>query len=230
MLELLDPIYIDPFAYDEGNLNRIRRFSLLPNKRIGWNYCMDYSWVAMKCQNIEMQPEMRIIDIGCGPGAIHGYLEDTYGIKITGIDLHRWEKDYVDIVGDFTDEELQDKYGFESGSVDVIISTSSFEHNLPRDHKRLVETCVKFLRPGGHLITTFAVAPATFETPGQWNLSKEHTEEVYGEKFYSFDYRECWQRWREHREIPADYKKRYVTWSSDDPQFLSAGAHIVKFF
>ena len=230
MIELLDPIYIDPFAYDEGYLNRIRRFSLLPHQRIGWNYCMDYSWIAMKVRNIQMKSDMRIIDIGCGPGAIHGFLEDTYGVEIIGIDLHRWERDYVDIVGDFTDTNLRNKYGFTPSSVDIIISTSAFEHNAPLDHKRLVETCMNSLRPGGHVITTFAVAPATIETPGQWNLSREHTEELYGEKFYCFDYQGCWQRWREHREIPVGYKNRYGTWSSDTPPFMSAGAHIVKFF
>ena len=86
------------------------------------------------------------------------------------------------------------------------------------------------LRPGGHLITTFAVAPVSIQTPGQWNLSREHTEELYGDKFYCFDYHQCRQRWREHSEISLAYKNRYGTWSSDDPPFLSAGAHIVKFF
>ena len=230
MIELLDPIDIDPFAYGEDYINQIRQFSLLPNKRIGWNYCMDYSWIAMQCRNLEIKSDMRIIDIGCGPGAIHGYLENKYGIEIIGIDLNRWEKDYVDIVGNFTEPVLRNKYGFKPNSVDVIISTSAFEHNSPIDHKHLVETCMNSLRPGGHLITTFAVAQVTTEIPGQWNLSREHTEEFYGEKFYCFDYPECRQRWREHREIPAGYKNRYGKWSSHDPPFLSAGAHIVKFF
>jgi len=230
MIELLDPINIDSFAYDGGHLNRIRQFSLLPNHRIGWNYCMDYSWIAMKCSNIEMKSCMRIIDIGCGPGAIHGYLEDTYGLEIIGIDLHRWEKDYVDIMGDFTDSQSWNKHGFKSNSVDIILSTSAFEHNCPPDHKRLVEICMNSLRPGGHLLATFAVAPATIETPGQWNLSREHAEEFYGERFYCFDYQGCWQRWKEHREIPSGYRERYGKWSADDPPFLSAGAHIVKFF
>ena len=177
-----------------------------------------------------MKSRMRIIDIGCGPGAIHGYLEDTYGVEIVGIDIHRWEKDYIDVVGDFTDARLRNEYGFRSNSVDIILSTSAFEHNPPPGHKKLVETCINSLRPGGHLLATFAVAPVTIETPGQWNLSREHAEELYGEKFYRFDYQGCRQRWREHREIPASYKERYKTWSCDDPPFLSAGAHIVKFF
>ena len=230
MLELLDPINIDPIAYDEGLLQEIKQYSLLANRRIGWNYCMDYSWVATKCRNIDLNPDMRIIDIGCGPGAIHGYLEDKYGIDIIGIDLNRWEKDYVDIVGDYSAPELRQKYGFHPNSVDIIISASAFEHNLPIEHKKLIEICMDTLRPGGHLITTFAVAPVSIETPGQWNLSRDHTEELYGDKFYSFDYYECWQRWRNHREISVNYKNRYGKWTDEDPLFLAAGAHIVKFF
>jgi len=230
MLEFLDPLAIDPFAYDRGVLEQIRHFSLLPNKRIGWNYCMDYSWIAMRCQTIEITPDLHIVDVGCGPGAIHGYIEDKYGIDVVGIDMKRWEEDYVDIKGDFSLERMRNIYGFKPGSVDIIISASAFEHNLPAKHRELVHVCIDSLRPGGHLIATFSVAKETMSTPGQWNLSREDIEDIYGEKFDSFKYEQTWQRWRQHRDIPENYKNRYEKWSKSDPPFLSAGAHIVKFF
>jgi len=173
---------------------------------------------------------MRVIDIGCGPGAIHGYLEDTFDINIIGIDLHRWERDYVDIVGDFLDEKLRSEHNLIPETIDIIIATSAFEHNMPTIHQQIVEVCMKCLRPGGHLIATFSAAEQTNQTPGQWNLSKEDIEHIYKDKFDCFDYKDCWARWRTHREIPKSYEERYGHWSQDDPLFISAGAHIIKFF
>jgi len=230
MLELLDPQIIDPFAYEKGFLKKIRQYSLLPNNRIGWNYCLDYSWLLMRLHNLELNPNMRIIDIGCGPGAIHGYLEDIFDLNIIGIDLHRWERDYVDIVGDFLDQDLRSQHNLIPESIDIIIATSAFEHNLPQIHQQIVEVCLQCLRPGGHLITTFSAARQTTQTPGQWNLSKEDIEQIYRDTFDRFDYLDCWEKLRRHREIPKNYEARYGRWSQDDPLFLSAGAHIVKFF
>jgi cyclopropane fatty-acyl-phospholipid synthase-like methyltransferase len=230
MLELLDPYFIDHFAYEKGFLKKIKQYSLLPNNRIGWNYCLDYSWLLMRLHTLNLNPKMRIIDIGCGPGAIHGYLEHRFDIDIIGIDIHRWERDYVDIVGDFLNQELRREHGLNPESVDIIIATSAFEHNLPQVHQQIVEVCMKCLRSGGHLIATFSAAEKTYQTPGQWNLSKEDSEQIYKDKFDSFDYKGCWNRWRKHREIPKRYEERYGQWSQDDPLFLSAGAHIVKFF
>ena len=48
MIELLDPKDIDPIAYGKGYLFSIKKSSLLPDQRIGWNYCMDY---MLSCSN-----------------------------------------------------------------------------------------------------------------------------------------------------------------------------------
>jgi SAM-dependent methyltransferase len=230
MLELLDPQSIDSFAYEEGYLEKIQNYSLLPDKRIGWHYCLDYSWILMRLHTLNLNPNMCIIDIGCGPGAIHGYLEETYNLNIVGIDINRWQDDYVDIVGDFLDDELRNRHALLPGSIDIIISTSAFEHNLPQVHQRIVNECMCCLKPGGHLIATFSASERTNQTPGQWNLSKKDIETIYRDKFERFDYFECWERWRQHREIPKNYESRYGKWSHNAPPFLSAGAHIFKFF
>ena len=49
---------------------------------------------------------MFVIDIGSGPGALHGYLENKYSVNILGIDRDKWKEDYVDIEGDFTNTIL----------------------------------------------------------------------------------------------------------------------------
>ncbi len=228
MIELLDPKKIDPIAYDEGILFDIREFSLLQGKRIGWNYCLDYTWIAIRCCTL-LKPDMVILDIGCGPGAIHGYLEYKYGVNIIGIDNNRWEEDYVDVEGDFLDETTRINNGKRPGSIDLIISSSAFEHIHPNDHSQLVRICLDCLKSGGYLITTFTTTPwRTRRIDDHWDISKHDIEEIYGEQFISFEYLGVWWRWRKHREIPTNHKNRYGKWFLWDPRFLSVGADVVK--
>ena len=224
-LELLDPKKIDPFAYEQEVLNEIREHSRLPGKRIGWNYCMDYSWIAMQWEKY-FRDGMRVLDIGCGPGAIHGYLEKKYGVDIIGIDMRRWDYDYVDIVGDFNDADLRLEYDLGCNTLDLIISVSAFEHNPPETHRRLVKTCLESLKPGGFLICTFSIGRIYSEEQSahQWNLPRQEIEAIYGTKLKEFFYEDVWERWRIHREIPFEHRKRYGRWNDNDPTFLAAGA------
>ena len=228
MIELLDPQKIDRIAYEEGVLQKIGNYSLLPEKRIGWNYCMDYTWLAMRCIGY-LKPGMRVVDIGCGPGAIHGYLESEYGVDIIGIDLHRWERDYVDIVGDFCDPQIRKDNNFIDESIDCILSTSAFEHNSVRKHRELVNTCLRQLKKNGRLITTLTASPRwTRRTDDHWDLSRSRIEKIYGEEFKEFDYQRIWQHWHNHRELRDNYLRRYGKWSWKDPRFISVGADITK--
>jgi ubiquinone/menaquinone biosynthesis C-methylase UbiE len=230
MIELLDPQRINTVAYDQGLLKSIQHYSLLPGKRIGWNYCMDYAWVSMQCRGI-LKPGMTVVDIGCGPGAIHGYLEKQHGIDIIGIDMNRWERDYVDIEGNFTRKRVRNRHGIQDSSVDCIISVSAFEHNKPRKHRKLVATCFRTLIPNGRLIVTFAAAKqAYFYKPShQWNLSNPEIEGIYGEPVVNFHlYNDIWQRWHDHTDIAEGFQQRYGVWEKDSPPFLSVGAHIIK--
>lgn len=158
MIELLDPKNIDPVAYEKGVLQDICEYSLLPDNRIRWNYCMDYTWVAMRCDSF-LNPGMIVVDIGCGPGAVHGYLENKFGVNIIGVDMHRWEKDYVDIAGNFSNTRFRREHGFLPETIDCIISTSAFEYNRPAKHHKIVSVCLESLKKGGRLITTFTASP-----------------------------------------------------------------------
>jgi len=231
MIELLDPKNIDPVAYENGVLQDICEYSLLPDKRIGWNYCLDYIWIVMQCEGL-FKPGMVIIDIGCGPGAIHGYLENKYGVEIIGIDMHRWEKDYVDILGDFSDTRFRKEHGFTEESIDCVLSISAFEHNKRAKHRHVVEVCLNCLKQEGRLISTFAASKermSYFKPSKQWNLSHDDIYSIYDEPVENFsDYDEIWQRWHDHKTIPGNYKERYGSWGPQTPSFLSVGANILK--
>jgi len=184
----------------------------------------------MRCRDV-IEPGMRIIDIGCGPGAIHGYLEETYDEDVLGIDMRRWKHDYVDVVGDFSNPEVRRANGIRPESVDVIVSASAFEHNTVSQHRRLVRACFESLKPNGRLIATFAASwlrVRYFALSHQWNLPRRVIESLYGEPFDKRSFVSVWRRWRRHREIPKAFKARYGNFRWSDPPFISAGADIVK--
>src|SRR3954452_1674566 len=226
MLELLDPKKLDPIAYEDGLLARMTPYSLLPDHRIGWHYVMDYTWLAVQFAEV-YRPGMRVIDIGCGAGAVHAYLEATHDVEILGIDMERWEKDYVDVTGNFTDPAFRTANYLAAESVDIILSGSAFEHNPPAEHRKLVQACMDTLRPGGALLTTFAAALSEthlFKPTHQWNLKQSDIESIYDDRFEEYDYTGVWRRWREHREMADGCRKRFKKFDDTDPPYLSVAA------
>jgi SAM-dependent methyltransferase len=236
MIEILDPLELDVYMADDGLLDRIKDHSLLPSKRIGWNYCFDYVWLALRfeealraCANGD---KPRVVDIGCGPGAVHGYLEEKYGIDIIGVDLFRWDDgDFVDIVGNYSDRSFRAQNDL--SDIDIIISTSAFEHNKPKMHAVLVRECLSSLAEKGKLITTFSVAGGKkiepFKASAQWNLPVNIIEEIYGESVANASqYRDICARWKTHELCSQGYIERYGGLTENFPTFLSIGASIGK--
>jgi hypothetical protein len=236
MIEILDPEKLKRYIASNDMLSRIKEHSLLPGKRIGWNYCFDYTWLSVQFdQHIEsLQKNLRslkIVDIGAGPGAVHGFLENKYNIKIAGIDMHKWENDYVDYVGDFSNNKFREEYNL--NDIDIIISSSAFEHNKPLSHATLVKKCLQSLAPEGRMIVTFAVTDKAkiikYMPSSQWNLSFKIINEIYGEEVINKnEYEIIWERWHSNNIIRREFTERYGYYDHDTPPFLSIGANIGK--
>lgn len=228
-LELLSPKKL----LTENNLitlEKIREYSLLENKRIGWNYPLDYLYI-----HLNFDPNFlvngKVLDIGCGPGAIHGWLESIYNISIIGLDLNRWDKDYVDIVGDFNSKKLHKQQSWEKNSFDIIFSGSSLEHQTPWKHRRSVKLALDLLRPGGLFISTVAASESRtvkYPRPYQYNLSKRALENVYGAKFKKFDYRNISNEYLESELICNAYEARFKRNIPKVMPYISVGASIIK--
>ena len=194
---------------------------------------MDLSWLVMMIEsdltawrNMYIRREAplpKIIEIGCGPGALHGYLENRFGIDILGIDRNTWESDYVDVVGDFTDPILRKYCRIEPNSLNLILALSSLEHNPPEKHKEIVEICYDALKPGGVMISTIGTTPeSSTNNRDMWNLSRDCLENIYHTEFvddYPFD--RIRKAWMEHHEMGERYCAEKIPW-------ITVGAIIIK--
>ncbi|MDC1437623.1 class I SAM-dependent methyltransferase [Planktomarina temperata] len=197
-------------------LNNLCRYSLLPNADIGWNYLVDYPWMIEKFEmvlnDLPKDKALKVVDIGCGPGAVHGFLEEKHGIDIIGIDLKRWDAgDYVDYVGNFSDINFRNAQSLKD--IDVIISTSAFEHNSPIAHYRLVRDCMSSLSDNGYLITTSSISAngKTNNTPRtQFNLGVNDLKIVYGTAPQNSDHlTEIDHQWQNDKTLMTRFNKRY---------------------
>ena len=214
----------------ESRLSKIKEFSLLENNRIGWNYPLDYLFVDNHFDNRVIKNNL-ILDIGCGPGAIHGYLEEKYNISIIGIDQKRWNQDYVDIVGNFNDKSLHLKNSWLPNTFDIIFSASSLEHQSPFQHYKSFRNALNLLRPGGLFISTISASNGrTFrmKNPNQYNLSKITLEKIYKSKFGEFELNKISKQYSQIDQITSAYEKRFNTKTPDIFPYVSVGAKLVK--
>lgn len=207
MLTLLDPIC----HFDKEKIEKISAFSLKNGGGIGWCYHFDYFFTSTCFAYVHplLSKNPKILDVGCGPGAIHGYLESKYNVSIIGIDMAYWEKSYIDVKGDIGSEDFRKENGFLDNSFDLIISVSALEHTEKKNHKRTINVCKNLLKKGGYLIITSSLSNEKNNLfDQQWNLSIEEIEEMYEEKLQG-NFNDVMTRWKNHKYTVERSIERY---------------------
>lgn len=153
--------------------------SLLEDKRIGWNYPLDYIYVFKKFVEL-YRPGMVVFDIGCGPSPLHLFVEELFGINIIGIDTRRWSAgDCVDHVGKFViDPDFTDSIEKIYGKPDLVMSISAFEHIKLEEHKK----CIDYLCDiEAHTLITTCISSSGLRsvTRNQINLGVKDINTIY---------------------------------------------------
>jgi cyclopropane-fatty-acyl-phospholipid synthase len=175
-------------------------------------------------QVLEVRPEHRVLEIGCGWGGFAEYAARTRGCHVTGITISRAQLDFgherirrAGLEGR-VDLRFVD-YRDVDGRYDRIVSIEMFEAVGERYWPRFFQTVHDRLVPGGRAaIQSITIAPDAFERyrrtsdfireyifPGGMLASPERfTQEALGANlharepfFFGMDYARTLKRWRE---------------------------------
>ncbi len=158
-------------------------------------YKLDWAWIFekmdkwMKAHN---KNHCVILDVGCGNGMFHPFLERYFGQGIIGIDrtdstltkkeilkLGHQLIPSTDYCMNFINEGGN---VFNENMVDIIYWLSSIEHNSIDEIRKAIDTSLKALKPGGLFLATWAFGYETHwsEAACQTVLSMEDAENVFG--------------------------------------------------
>ncbi|HIF43922.1 MAG TPA: methyltransferase domain-containing protein [Dehalococcoidia bacterium] len=111
-------------------------------------------------QAVNLKPETKVLDLGCGYGSTARYLASEYGCHVTATNISQKE---LDLAAERTSQAglenlLNFEYGdfhqlkYADGSFDIIWSQEAFLHGA--DKALILSECLRVLEPGGTLVFT----------------------------------------------------------------------------
>ena len=106
------------------------------------------------CRKLGLEPGMKVLDLGCGWGGLASWAAEKYGCTVLGVTL---SKDQVSLgnelwgpKGKKLDVELRlCDYRNVSGTFDRVVSIGMMEHVGPKNHRMMMETIDRCLKPEG---------------------------------------------------------------------------------
>ncbi len=128
-----------------------------------------YDKLDMICRKLRLQPGDRLLDIGCGWGALVCHAVKHYGVNAVGVTLAEeqfaYAKEKVARLGlaNKVTIELRD-YSLIEGDFDKIASIGMFEHVGVANYPAYFQTIHRLLKPGGfYLHHSIALRSAAYE-------------------------------------------------------------------
>lgn len=102
------------------------------------------------CQKLQLQPGMKLLDIGCGWGSLASYAAQHYGVSVDGITLSKEQQSYAQqrCLGLPVTISLKD-YREVNGEYDRIVSVGMFEHVGRKNYKKFMQVHDRLLRNDG---------------------------------------------------------------------------------
>lgn len=145
--------------YDIGN----DLFERMLDKRMIYS-CAYWRWASdldaaqeakldLICQKLQLEPGMRVLDIGCGWGGFSHYAATQYGAQVTGISPAIEQVNLArERCSGLTVEIKQADYRTVSGIYDRIVSIGMMEHVGTKNLKRFFQRCDQLLSDDGMML------------------------------------------------------------------------------
>jgi cyclopropane-fatty-acyl-phospholipid synthase len=129
--------------------------------------------VDLVARKLDLKPGMRLLDVGCGWGAMAIHAAMTYGTSVVGVTLstpqQRYATEQARIAGvsDLVEFRLQDFRDVNDGPFDAISSIGMSEHVGRRSLAAYTQIMFDLLRPGGRFLNHAIGRPVSFNEDPQ---------------------------------------------------------------
>jgi cyclopropane-fatty-acyl-phospholipid synthase len=110
------------------------------------------------CRKLDLQPGMRLLDVGCGWGGMAIHAAQHYGVQVVGVTLSTAQRDLAEKrvaaagMSDRIEIRYQDYRDVADGPYDAISSIGMFEHVGEAKTREYFATLHGLLRPHGRLL------------------------------------------------------------------------------
>jgi cyclopropane-fatty-acyl-phospholipid synthase len=127
-------------------------------------------------RKLDLQPGMRLLDVGCGWGGMAIHAAMHHGVRAVGVTLSRrqaeWGQKWVAEAGlsDLVEIRHQDYRDVDDGPYDAISSIGLIEHIGPEQLPSYANHLFHLLRPGGRLLNHGITRPPFAGTASQRRL------------------------------------------------------------
>ncbi|MFD7876176.1 class I SAM-dependent methyltransferase [Streptomyces sp. NPDC059766] len=114
--------------------------------------------LELVCRKLGLKPGMRLLDVGCGWGAMAVHAAREHGVRVVGVTLSQEQATYArkrvadEGLTDRVEIRVQDYRDVRDGPYDAISSIGMAEHVGAERYLEYAESLHALLRPGGRLL------------------------------------------------------------------------------
>ena len=109
-----------------------------------------YAKMELVAKKLNLKPNMKVIDIGCGFGSMAYHLANKYKVHVTGVTLSKEQVSYAHkyLSHPNVNIELKD-YRHVKGKFDRVYSVGILEHIGRKNYQEYYDKCYELLKPNG---------------------------------------------------------------------------------
>ncbi len=112
-----------------------------------------YAKMELIAKKLDLKPNMKILDIGCGFGSMAHHLAAKYNVSVVGVTLSNEQKKYADKYFSHPNVNIQLKdYRHVQGQFDRVYSVGMFEHVGRKRYKEYYDKCFDLLKNDGIML------------------------------------------------------------------------------
>jgi len=140
--------------------------------------------VDLVARKLDLQPGKRLLDVGCGWGAMAIHAAKEYGANVVGVTLsepqRRYATEQAKLVGvsDLVEFRLQDYRDVRDGPFDAISSIGMSEHVGRRSLAAYGQCLFDLLKPGGRFLNHAIGRPVSFDPDPQPSKASERNRQM----------------------------------------------------